>query len=369
MRRIWCGLLVLSWLTSAKENVYDHPDMHRQMIADTLRTEAYREALEREPSVVKGKVVMDFGCGTGILSMFAARAGARKVICVEMTAMAAVTKETVKRNGFEKVISVVKATDKKIPAKLEGKIDVLMSEWMGYLLLLEDMLAPLLDVRDKFLKPGGVVWPRYASMWIQPYMDDAWWANNMNYWDSKPYGVDMSAVGEYAVKEGYVALPRAGNWRASGLKGEPYRFFEWDLQSYKIEKNHRVEGQFSIPASPRVHGLLIWFDTIFDHPEGNVTLSTHPAAGVQHWRQIFWPMDQEVVGDVTFEGRVLLERNEPTWGMRLQWRAPPVVMSVATKLTGWLRDSDFGVADSWLATEAAASYIKEAPDEGSCENK
>merc|ERR1712107_218686 len=104
------------------------------------------------------------------------------------------------------------------------------SEWMGYLLILEDMLGYFLEARDKYLKPGGIVWPRYASIMYQPYMEDAWWAANMKYWFSKPYGVDLSAVGEYDKRELYSGNPRGGVWRASGLRGEaPQKFFEWDL--------------------------------------------------------------------------------------------------------------------------------------------
>ena len=44
-----------------------------------VRTDAYRDALEKNPELIKGKAVLDVGCGTGILSMFAARAGARQV--------------------------------------------------------------------------------------------------------------------------------------------------------------------------------------------------------------------------------------------------------------------------------------------------
>ena len=51
------------------------------MIRDVVRTDSYRDAIERASggAAVRGKVVIDVGCGTGILSMFAARAGAKTV--------------------------------------------------------------------------------------------------------------------------------------------------------------------------------------------------------------------------------------------------------------------------------------------------
>ena len=52
------------------------------MIGDEARTGAYLAAIEGHAAELEGKVVLDVGCGTGILSMFAARAGARKVYAV-----------------------------------------------------------------------------------------------------------------------------------------------------------------------------------------------------------------------------------------------------------------------------------------------
>ena len=52
---------------------YADPGVHRLMIQDHARTDAYRRAIE---AVAAGKRVLDVGTGTGILSMFAARAGA-----------------------------------------------------------------------------------------------------------------------------------------------------------------------------------------------------------------------------------------------------------------------------------------------------
>ena len=58
---------------------YADTNVHSLMIKDKPRTEAYRNFILQNKHIFKGKNVMDVGCGTGILSLFAAEAGARKV--------------------------------------------------------------------------------------------------------------------------------------------------------------------------------------------------------------------------------------------------------------------------------------------------
>jgi len=60
----------------------------KQMLSDTHRMAAYHAAILSNPDVFKDKVVMDVGTGSGILAVWAAQAGARKVFAVEYTDMA-----------------------------------------------------------------------------------------------------------------------------------------------------------------------------------------------------------------------------------------------------------------------------------------
>ena len=75
-----------------------------------MRTELYRDAILKNPSHYKDKVVLDVGCGSGILSMFAAQAGAKKVYAVEASNMHVFARKLAKANGFASVIEVLNST-------------------------------------------------------------------------------------------------------------------------------------------------------------------------------------------------------------------------------------------------------------------
>lgn len=53
------------------------------MLRDKVRTDAYRDFITGNRALFEGKVVLDVGCGTGILSMFAVAAGAEHVFAVD----------------------------------------------------------------------------------------------------------------------------------------------------------------------------------------------------------------------------------------------------------------------------------------------
>lgn len=77
------------------------------MLKDSIRTDSYRDFIYDNKRIFKDKVVLDVGCGTGILSMFCAKAGAKKVIAVDNSNIIDRAKEIIWENGFGDVITYV----------------------------------------------------------------------------------------------------------------------------------------------------------------------------------------------------------------------------------------------------------------------
>lgn len=74
--------------------------------------------------------MLDIGCGTGILSMFAARAGASHVYAIECSSIVEYANKIIEANKFADVITIIKGKVEEVDLPVE-KVDIIISEWMG----------------------------------------------------------------------------------------------------------------------------------------------------------------------------------------------------------------------------------------------
>jgi histone-arginine methyltransferase CARM1 len=133
--------------------------LHQQnMLQDYVRTGTYYAAVMENHSDFAGRVVVDVGAGSGILSMFAAQAGAKHVYAVEASEMAEYARKLIAGNPlFADRITVIKGKVEDI--ELPEKADILISEPMGTLLVNERMLESYVIARDRFMTPKGKMFP------------------------------------------------------------------------------------------------------------------------------------------------------------------------------------------------------------------
>jgi len=270
------------------------------MIDDESRTAAYCDAIEKNSSYFRGKVVADVGCGSGILSLFAARAGAKKVYAIECTNMYKIAMEIIKDNHFEHIITVVVGEAEKI--ELPEKVDIIVSEWMGYSLYFEVMLPSVLSVRDRFLKPDGYMLPSNARLYLSLCEATEFRCTTVDFWDNT-YGFNFSAMKKIALQEPVIETFYRDQIIASSCTISNINtktclpscvFFKspFEIRAYKNET---------------MHGFVTWFDVDFASMSFQNRLSTSPYNQETHWRQTMFPIAQPIQlnsGDIlkgTFE--------------------------------------------------------------------
>merc|ERR1711910_57606 len=98
---------------------YAHFGIHEEMLKDEVRTLTYRNSMWHNKHLFKGKVVLDVGCGTGILSMFAAKAGAKMVIGVDMSSIVDQARLIVDKNGFSDKVTIIRGKIEEIKLPVE----------------------------------------------------------------------------------------------------------------------------------------------------------------------------------------------------------------------------------------------------------
>ena len=107
---------------------------------------------------------------TDWVARFAARAGAKHVIGVDMSSIIEKAKEIVAVDGHSDKITLLqgKMEEVKLPFP---KVDIIISEWMGYFLLYESMLDTVLYARDTYLAEDGKIFPDKATMYVAAIED------------------------------------------------------------------------------------------------------------------------------------------------------------------------------------------------------
>jgi len=74
-------------------------------------------------------------------------------------------RKIVEVNGLSDKITLLQGKMEEVELPFP-KVDIIVSEWMGYFLLYESMLDTVLYARDKYLAPGGLIFPDKATLFV-----------------------------------------------------------------------------------------------------------------------------------------------------------------------------------------------------------
>jgi len=293
---------------------YSHLGIHEEMLADSVRTGTYKNAILSNSHLFKGKSVLDVGAGTGILSLFCVLAGAKKVYAVEASNVADYTRLVVEQHKLSSRIIVMKS--KMEDVQLEEKVDIIISEWMGYLLLYESMLDSVIVARDKWLKSeGGFMFPSSARLYLSPFTNEEFYNEKTSFWKNI-YGFDFSPMIPY-VKECYFKDPLVDTISAEKLLSFSQNIVSIDCQKVCKDdiKDLNVPFKFRSILDATMNGFVCWFDVTFNGDGNEWILSTSPEKEITHWMQTLFYMDEPISMklDDLIEGSIRIQRSQSNY--------------------------------------------------------
>jgi SAM-dependent methyltransferase len=270
---------------------YSQIPIHRRMLRDDVRCSSFRRACAAV--IHPGDVVLDVGSGTGILTIFALQAGARKVYAVEKTGIANVAQHVYADNHVSD--GVIQINDDVANVELPERVDVIVSEWLGSMGVNENLLHPVLIARDRWLKPGGVLVPAKVDAWLAPLAYEPV-DKERAFWRGAPYGLDLRAIAAEIFQE---PIYTCHDVRPETLLSPPQKLWSTDvglIAARKATLPFTASCCFTIARSSRLSALSGWFDAQLCP---DITLSNSPSAAPTHWGRIVFPLAEalEVIAD------------------------------------------------------------------------
>lgn len=258
---------------------------HFTMLADTSRNDAFDAALKA--SITPDSIVLDIGTGSGLLSMMAARAGAKEVIACEMVPdLAQIATQIVADNKLSETVSIYneKSTALEVGKQLPEKADILVSEILDIGLIGEGVLTTFRHAIKNLIKPNATIIPQAAKVYaVLIECEELAKVNPVK----QISGFDLSSFESIRGSEEYqgVKLNQLNHRQLSEVFEATHFDFRQPPITYSLLEPNVTPLEVAITQPGTLHGIAFWFDL---HLTDDISLSSGPQGEMVHWGQAMY---------------------------------------------------------------------------------
>jgi protein arginine N-methyltransferase 1 len=246
------------------------------MIADAGRFGAYAQAIAA--AVRPGDTVAEIGCGPGVFSLLACRAGARRVFAIELDDSIQFARQLAAANGFTDRIVFFQSDSRK--TELPERVNVIVSDIRGVLPLYDHVIPSLEDARQRLLATGGIMIPQCDTLKAAVIDAGEFYSRLTSPWQESVPGLDLSPSLLPILNQSY-----SSTFNKDQLLTRPQN---WALLDYTVGAPVRVAAELDFCAARdgTAHGVCLWFETTLFLEIG---YSSGPGAARTVYGQLFLP--------------------------------------------------------------------------------
>lgn len=269
------------------------PGWHYTMLQDRARNEAYDLAITKAIQRLGGNArVLDIGTGSGLLSMMAARAGAKYVIgCEGKKPIADVAKYIVQKNGFSNIRVIPKhSTHLTVgpTGDMPEKANVLISEIVDSTLVGEGIMTSISHAQQHLITPDAIIIPQRGAV-MGAVLESFELFDRFRL--GTVAGFDVSAFNLF-----HPAFSNAAMLMELGLV--KHRFLTDTIQIFSVDFRKPYSMTITVDLSQltfkyhgTAHAFAVWFRMDLDD---DITVTNGPENNGNHWQQAVFLLPQTV---------------------------------------------------------------------------
>lgn len=275
-------------------------DWHFAMINDLDRNKFYQTLLH--DAIDENSVVLEIGAGSGLLSIMAAKAGARLVIAIEANReMATLATQIIAANNMSGRIVVINkmSTDVHL-SDLPAVPTILVSEILGTLLLGESALHYVQDARTRLIAPRATVLPALGTQYVTLIeSDEIRQITAVCSWD----GIDLRHFNALQDTTSLVFTKQFGfrfSSCAHKFLSDKLPVLALDFRTACTETAFPLEHRVPFRATETgvAHAILASWDV--SDPQRRQVMSTHPVDTLDNFpRDMQWGQALQLLEDTT----------------------------------------------------------------------
>jgi SAM-dependent methyltransferase len=254
---------------------------HYGYLSDRVKLKAYESAINR--LVQPDNIVLDLGCGSGLLGLMALRAGARKVLFVEEGEVIEAARQTIVQAGFSDKAEFFQTNSYQM--QLPERVDIVVCDHIGFFGFDYGAIGLLADAKKRFLKSDGIVVPAAIELHLAP-IDSQTCREFVGQWRDGSVPGDFEWLGTTAANSKH-----AVGLEEQDLLAEPTALATLDLGP-ESPPYLSWTTEFACTRDGTLDGIAGWFDCrIID----DVHMSNSPTSAERLERpQAFLPIDTPV---------------------------------------------------------------------------